>query len=335
VPANQNPFRPGQPITSTDCTNLSNGDNVLDTGAPVTGQAITNLNVACGNVSADNVRTNYPGYDQIQRIDLFANSNYNALQVSGRRNVGGLELTLAYTYSHSIDDSSDRFDSSFVNSYDIQSSRASSTFDQRHILTVSYIYDLPMFRHSRGKTKTFLGGWQLSGITTLQTGEPFSIINGAYYDNAGVANGAGTGAYADIVGNPHASTPSSERFAPGVVGPLLFNPAAYNQPTGLTFGDSGRDSLNMPRRTNFDMGLFKHFAMGESKAIEFRAEGFNIFNHPQWNGVNSGSCGSTFNSGSSDCVEGNATTGLEASNFLHPGAAHNPRIGQFGMKFIF
>jgi hypothetical protein len=335
VPANQNPFRPGQPITSTDCTNLSNGDNVLDTGAPVTGQAITNLNVACGNVSADNVRTNYPGYDQIQRIDLFANSNYNALQVSGRRNVGGLELTLAYTYSHSIDDSSDRFDSSFVNSYDIQSTRASSTFDQRHILTVSYIYDLPMFRHSRGKTKTFLGGWQLSGITTLQTGEPFSIINGAYYDNAGVANGAGTGAYADIVGNPHASTPSSERFAAGVVGPLLYNPAAYAQPTGLTFGDSGRDSLNMPRRTNFDTGLFKHFAMGESKAIEFRAEGFNIFNHPQWNGVNSSSCASTFNSGSSDCVEGNASTGLEASNFLHPGAAHNPRIGQFGMKFIF
>ena len=100
--------------------------------------------------------------------------------------------------------------------------------------------------------------------------------------------------------------------------------AAYDQPTGLTFGDSGRDSLNMPRRTNFDTGLFKHFAIGESKAIEFRAEGFNIFNHPQWNGVKSGSCGSSFNSGSSDCVEGNATTGLEASNFLYPGAAHNP-----------
>jgi hypothetical protein len=62
----------------------------------------------------------------------------------------------------------------------------------------------------------------------------------------------------------------------------LYNPAAYNQPTGLTFGDSRRDSLNMPHRTNFDTGLFKHFAMGESTAIEFRAEGFNIVNHPQW-----------------------------------------------------
>ncbi|MFZ0760730.1 MAG: carboxypeptidase regulatory-like domain-containing protein [Candidatus Sulfotelmatobacter sp.] len=335
VPANLNPFHSGQPITTNDCNNLSNGYNYLDTGAPVTGQAITNLNVACGNISPDSVRTSYPGYDQVQRIDLFASSNYNALQVSGRRAVGGLEFTLAYTYSHSIDDSSDRYDSSFVNSYDIPASRASSTFDQRHILTVSYIYNLPVFQHSHGKVKTFLGGWQFSGITTMQTGEPFSIINGAYYDNAGVANGAGSGSYADLVGNPHGHISASDRFAEGVIGPLLFNPAAYQQPTGLTFGDSGRDSLYMPRRTNFDMGLFKRFAIGESKAFEFRAEAFNVFNHPQWNGINSSSCASTLNSGTLDCLEGNAANGDQPSNFLHPAAAHNPRIGQFGMKFIF
>jgi hypothetical protein len=329
VPAGQNPFPAGQPITNEICTNLAINN------APVTGQALNNLNVACGNVSADSVRTNFPGYDQIQRIDLFASSSYNALQISGRRTVGGLEFTLAYTYSHSIDDSSDRYDSSFVNSYDIPASRASSTFDQRHILTVSYVYDLPLFRHATGKTKTFLGGWQFSGITTMQTGEPFSIINGGYYDNAGVANGAGSGSYADLVGDPHASVPSSERYETGVKGPLLFNPGAYQQPTGLTFGDSGRDSINWPRRTNFDMGLFKHFALGESKAFEFRAEGFNVFNHPQWNGINNTTCSSSVNSGTSDCIEGSTVDGDLPSNFLHPTAAHNPRIGQFGMKFIF
>ena len=334
VPAAQNPYAPGQPISGADCINLSNGINQLANGTPVTGQAINNLNVACGNIGPDGVRVNYPGYDQIQRIDLFANSIYNALQVSGRRAIGGLEFTLAYTYSHSIDDSSDRYDSSFVNSYNIPSSRASSTFDQRHILTVSYVYDLPFFRHSTGKTKTFLGGWQLSGIAAMQTGTPFDIIS-AYSDNAGVANGAGSGAYADIVGNTHASIPASEKYESGVIGPLLFNPAAYDQPTGLTFGDSGRNSLNMPRRTNFDMGLFKHFALGESKAFEFRAEGFNIFNHPQWNGVNNYSCGVTLNSGSTDCVEGNSSLNDPPSTFLHPSGAHNPRIGQFGMKFIF
>jgi len=80
--------------------------------------------------------------------------------------------------------------------------------------------------------------------------------------------------------------------------------------------------------------LFKHFALGESKAFEFRAEGFNIFNHPQWSGVNNYSCGAAYNSGDvANCVEGNSSN--PPSNFLHPSGAHNPRIGQFGMKFIF
>ena len=75
----------------------------------------------------------------------------NFIEVSsplGRRNAGGLQLTVAYTYSHSIDNSSDRYDSSFVDSYNLSSYRASSVFDQRHIFTVSYIYDLPILRHA-------------------------------------------------------------------------------------------------------------------------------------------------------------------------------------------
>jgi len=83
------------------------------------------------------------------------------------------------------------------------------------------------------------------------------------------------------------------------------------------------------------MGLFKHFKIGESKAIEFRAEGFNVFNHPQWTGVNNNSCGYTVNSGSDDCVNGNSEFGLVSSNFLHPSGAHNGRIGEFGLKIIF
>ena len=58
-------------------------------------------------------------------------------------------------------------------------------------------------------------------------------------------------------------------------------------PQGLTFGDTGRNSLNIPNRLNFDMALFKNFPIKESYAFQFRAEAFNIFNHTQWNGVNS------------------------------------------------
>ena len=348
TPLSQNPFRPGQPLTGNNCDN-----DTAPNGTPITGQALINLTVACGyqgalagnipvlnngNVDADLLRTNFPGFSTVTRLATVANSSYNALQVSGRRTVGALELTLAYTYSHSIDDSSDRYDSTFVNSYDIPASRASSNFDQRHILTISYIYDLPLFRHATGKTQTFLGGWQLSGITSMQTGVPVTVANGTVYDNAGVANGDGDGSYEDSVGNPHAAVPASERYAADVVGPLLFNPGAYVAPQGLTFGNSGRNSLYLPRRTNFDMGLFKRFAMGESKAFEFRAEAFNIFNHPQWLNIDStADCavGPTQTAGDPSCIEGNASSGIFASDFLHPTWTHDPRIMQFGLKFLF
>jgi Carboxypeptidase regulatory-like domain len=345
VPASQNPFGPGQPLLGSECDN-----GVGPNGAPIAGQAQVNMTIACGeevgntlvlnngNVDPDLLRTNFPGFSTITRIATEASSSYNALQVSGRRTVGSLELTLAYTYSHSIDDSSDRYDSTFVNSYDIAATRASSNFDQRHILTISYIYDLPLFRHATGKTKTFLGGWQLSGITSVQTGVPVTVANGTVYDNAGVANGAGDGSYEDIVGNPHAAVPAAEKFSSDVVGPLLYNPAAYVAPQGLTFGDSGRDSLYLPRRTNFDVGLFKRFAVGESKAFEFRAEAFNVFNHPQWLNIDStADCavGPTQTPGDPTCIEGNAASGTFASDFLHPIWTHDPRILQFGLKFVF
>ncbi len=344
TPRSQNPFPNGVPLNDDICQN-----DQLSNGATFTGQALVNLSVACGyqgnlagNIPALDDGTIDPdmlrpflGYTSIYAIIGGANSSYNALQVAGRHDAGGLKLTLAYTYSHSIDNSSDRYDSTFVDSYNLAGNRASSVFDQRHILTISYIYDLPVFRHALGWKKSALGGWEVSGITTMETGEPFSIINGGdYYDNAGVANGVGSGSYADIVGDPHAHV-TQGYFGPGVQGPLLFNPGAYEFPTGLTFGNSGRDSLNLPRRTNFDMGLFKRFHVQEKLAVEFRAEAFNVFNHTQWNGVNNTSCGLEFNSGASDCVYGNAEEGFSGNTFLHPSGAHNPRIGEFALKFIF
>ena len=340
TPASENPYAPGQYITGADCGNVTNTPPTLGNGTtPVTGQAILNLNVACGNVDVDMFRP-YSGYDSIYGIIGGANSNYNALQVSSRSNTHGLQLTLAYTYSHSIDNSSDRYDSAFVDSYNLASYRASSAFDQRHIFTLSYIYSLPIFTHSNGLKGTFLGGWQVSGITTAQSGEPVTIQNGGTYDNAGVGNNVGSGSYADLVGDPHGHIPTFNAV-PGVVyGPLLDNPGAYAQPTGLTFGDSGRNSLAGPGRLNFDMGLFKRFKVTESKFFEFRAEAFNIFNHPQWTGLNTTSCGyitdtGSANSGSQDCVNGNANFGEVPSNFLHPLGVHIPRIGEFGLKFIF
>jgi hypothetical protein len=238
---------------------------------------------------------------------------------------------VAYTWSHSLDDSSDRYDNNFVDAYNIGLTRATSNFDQRQILNVGYVYDLPFFAN-RGLAHTLLGGWEISGITTFQTGTPFSVVDGLF--NAGVGNGTGIGSFLDQIGNPN-STPTLPSSPIGVAGPLLFNPAAFAAPQGLSFGTAGRNSLTNPQRTNFDMGLFKHFAFNEARALEFRAEGYNVFNHTQWaglgtSGVNGGtSCfgGTNFSAGDPSCYDNN--------NFLRPSSAHNPRILQLGMKFIF
>ncbi len=319
TPASQNPYLPGQVInTSTDC-----GSPATVSGNPVTGQAANNLQVACG--ANPNVFRPYQGFGNITLLEDQANSIYNSMQVSARRNVGRVTLSLSYTWSHSIDDFSDRSDGTFVNSYDLASNRASSNFDQRHLLNISYVYDLPFFTSS-GALHTILGGWQWSGLVTYQSGTPFTIKNGAIGDNAGVGNSLGNGSYVDVVGNPFSVQNTQVLGA----GPLLFNPAAFSEPTGLTFGNSGRNSLTNPARTNFDMGLFKHFPLkSESRSIEFRAEAFNVFNHTQWIGLNG--AGSNSNDLTATC------SGLCTDNgsFLRPSAAHNPRILQLGLKFIF
>jgi hypothetical protein len=336
TPPTQNPYKPGQFITPFDCSWGSGGSqpNVVTDiygvpinamtsyGAPVpytapalpggipSGPAV-NLAVACGN-DPDLFRTTFYGMGSIQRVEPIANSNYNALQFSLRKTSGPLTIDVAYTYSHSLDDSSDNVDGNFVNSANLRSNYSSSNYDQRHILTAAWTYDLPFFP-GKGLSHTFFGGWQFAGIIGSQSGEPFSVVDGIFGDNAGVADFvSGNGSYADRVGDPH-GTPNCTINA-GAKGPLLLNACAFQQPQGLTFGNSGRNSLNKPYRTNVDMSIYKVFKPKEKLEVQFRAEGFNIFNHTQWNGVNNF---------------------VETQGFLFPSGAHMPRVLQFAVRITF
>jgi hypothetical protein len=316
-PFNQpNPFGPGQTLASTNgCANqpYSAGQTAPGTTLPLTAQTAANLNVACGvNPTVAGYRP-LPGYNSIFRFEQAADASYNSMQVTARRTLGGLTYSLAYTYSHSIDDASFRAESAIVDGYFPHRARASSNFDQRHILNLSYYYELPFFK-SGGLTHSLLGGWSISGITLFQTGQPFSVTYGN--DNAGVANGDGLGSFLDLVPgqDPHGTPPPPSPGAPPR--PLLFNPSAFAVPRALTFGNSGRNFLNFPFRTNFDMGFFKSFHIQESKAFEFRFEAFNIFNHLQINGVD---------------------TNISDINtfFLRPTGWHSPRIMEGSLKFVF
>ena len=322
----QNPYGPGQAITpqltdamgnvtyAGDCSTFTVGPG----GPAITGPALVNLNVACGN-DADPSRP-FVGFGTLEFLETQANSSYHALQASVRRTLGSLVVNASYTYSHSIDDSSDRGDATFVDSYNLASNRGSSNFDERHILNVSYVYDLPFFNKSSGLTKTMLGGWQWSGIISSQSGtptlcpgcSPSHLSNTQFGDNAGVGNGVGTGSRPDLVGNPYAA-PCQASTAPG---PYLFNPCAFASPRGLTFGNVGRNTLHLPHRTQFDMGIFKRFPIKEAVSVEFRVEAFNVFNHTQFSGVDGG-----FGPGS--------------TTFLTATQAHLPRILQLGLKVVF
>jgi len=333
LPLSQNPFGPGQSLGNTgpidpgtgqpvgacagpggdpnNPTSWNPGQTVVGTNSALTALAAARLNIACG--ADPNPNRPFVGFSSINFPEFQANSIYHALQFSARRTIAPLTLSFAYTYSHSIDDASDggAFNNpSFVDSYDTRRSRATSDFDQRHLLNITYVYDLPFFRGATGFSHALLGDWQFSGLITSQTGTAFNVLFTDFSDNAGVSNGSGPGTYPDLVGNPHSNVPAS---AAGP-GPLLYNPNAFAAPRGLTFGNAGRNILHIPRRTNFDMSLLKHFKIKETMSLEFRAEAFNIFNHTQWNGVDN-----DFASGS----------------FLHPSGAHRARTLQFGLKFLF
>jgi hypothetical protein len=391
LPASENPFAANEPLIpqgfgntqgAGDCGGFSGTAFKLLNGTVVSSKdpAYINLVAACegSNIPpfspTPNVNTlrPYPGLGQIFSLQNVADSSYHALQATLRRTQGPLTIGGSYSYSHSIDDASDRSDATFVNSYDLRSNRASSNFDQRHLINISYIYSLPDLSKALGglaagrandpvgdnqevstpgepsRLLKLLGdGWQFAGIATVQSGTPFSVINGAsssisVLDNAGVANGIGAGSYPDVIGDPRSSPPMRGNI-PGSFGPLLGNPEAFAAPRGLTFGNAGRNFLNNPRRVNFDMSLLKHFPITESKVLEFRVEAFNIFNHTQFRiynpdlgntGSNVVSCyaGPNYSSGFSTIGGPDCLTG---SSFLHPVDAHRPRTIQLGAKFTF
>jgi len=338
VSAALNPFGVHEPllpkplpgVQQGDCTGYQPGSFfLLSNGTKLDSQnsAYINLEAACSGegglyLNQGNAQTAHPtpdvntlrpyaGIAQIYSLENVANAGYHALQVTLRRTQGPLVIGGSYSYSHSIDNSSDRSDTTLVDSYDLRTNRASSNYDQRHLLSVSYIYQLPnLARALHTITSGHLGestgdgqdapppaepsrflralgeGWQFSGITVFQSGVPFSVINGgsangiSVLDNAGAANGIGAGSYPDLATGP--SPRPDERFNTKSFGPLLGNPNKFVAPRGLTFGNAGRNFLNNPHRVNFDMSVLKHFKVTEGSVFELRAEAFNIFNHTQF-----------------------------------------------------
>lgn len=243
----------------------------------------------------------YLGYANISHNVTASNFNYNSLQAQLRKQFsrGGM-FSAAYTWSKAITDASD-WNEGPMDSYNFKNERGLATYDRRHILVLSYIYPLPFWQQAAGEWyKRVLGGWQLSGITTLQSGRPLNI--GIQGDRAGTGTG---GQRPDATGDWKEGGKTRDRW---------FNTAAFALPALGTFGNLGRNVVIGPGTNNWDVSLQKLFRLDEQKSVEFRAEVYNAPHHFSYFGV--------------------ATT-LGAANFGQVTSANDPRTLQFGLRVSF
>jgi len=294
-------------------------------------------------------RSRAQGINGYSGFQLFANdaySHYNSLQTTLSRRWNAGYFQAAYTFSRSTDATSTgntAFNTAFNDESTLADSRGLSDFDRTHRLAVSYRYDLPFFRTAEGLKHRVLGGWSISGITIIQSGLPFSVLDsgaGTGFLGAGSAPGVTTASLAS--GASMSSGYSSGGIGTRVNGYL--NPAAFttapllyptqcdpNQPDPTVFpnanfcttnfGDLGRNTFRGPGQQNWDFSLLKNFRITERQSIRFTADFFNIWNH------------ANFANPSSTDVE---SIGLANSPFGKiTTTVGTPRLIQFSLRYAF
>jgi hypothetical protein len=252
-----------------------------------------------------------PVFSEIYAEDPIANSNYNSLQTSlEKRFSQGLQFTLAYTFSKSIDQAS-----SFENILDpveFGRTRSLSLFDSRQRFVLSYLWQFPVPKYSGAKGKV-LNGWAMSGITTYQTGFPIRITS--FSDNE---------LFGDTFSFEFPSEPNQafpfHHMDPRKNGGFYFDPNTFTDatvPLGQ-LGNAPRTICCGPGIQDWTLAFHKNTPVTEGTQIEFRAEFFNAFNHTQF--LNP--CGNTGN-----CNDG--------STYGKVSQARNPRLVQLALKFVF
>ena len=270
-----------------------------------------------------------PELSTINYWDFGSNSNYNAGQISYRkRAAGGFFYRLNYSFSKSIDDASQLTGASTggfaqaLDSRNLRLDRGRSDWDRTHIFTAVFSWPLPV-----GKNKRFIGGWQLSGTSVIESGQPLTVeastalINQALGESIRpnrIGSGtdvSGTGRRgvdypwfntADFINVPNCA--SRKDCSPDQYGFLPFVP-----------GNSGRNILNGPDLIYTNLSLIKNWPLGERKRIQFRYEVFNIFNHPNFLLPNR-----FFNETNAGII-----SGVQASG------GGGPRVMQFALRYEF
>lgn len=297
-------------------TDADGGFGVLQTE-----QAATTIGEFTGADGNTALRVPFIGYNPNSDFwEAAGISNYNAIQLSVKKRLShGLLINGAYTFSHTFDEGSGLSEGLFFNGNNPLNARSAygpASFDRTHVLTVSYVYQVPDVVKSDGFLKQIVNGWGINGITVVETGQPYSV-----YDFSGSIASQYFGAGDDFITNPLLAIPGGSVKSVQLQGTTGLNP---NQPvlnggafgilvnapgtngtppcgpttdentanaacdfseTGFASG-IGRNPFRGPFQSRFDFGVFKTFKLSERFTLRYDAQFFNIFNHPSFDAPN-------------------------------------------------
>jgi hypothetical protein len=282
--------------------------------------------IAAGASSTTAGNTNavrpFVGFTNIIYYETSAKSRYNGLLSSfNYRLQQGFTITLAYTFSKNLTDSTNDRDAidDPQNPFNLRAEYAEARTSRPHVFSASYVYELPFFRKSENAfLRLLLGGYQISGITQIESGAPVPRV---VISAADQANGT-RGIYPNAISDPRGGLAGTIDPVSGL--PFIFDPLAFEIAPLGQFGTLGRAFARLPGRNQTNLALSKQFYFNKERTmyLQLRAESFNLFNHTQFTGISAA----------------RPTTGTDIllnSTFGRPTSTRLPREFQFGIKFYF
>ena len=266
--------------------------------------ALTTLNTLPGGKVPYNTALSYPGYSSIMLYENAGNSHYNSLQMNLHSQIKrDLTLQAAFTLSRAIDPTTGGDLYTLSNPYNRSYDIGPAPLDRTYIGLVNFIYEIPAFRNSQNRAlKTAAGGWELSGIVTMESGLPLFITENGALGSNGVSGGTNRPNFTGAISYPGTRT-------------SFFTTTGFSDPSPGSWGTLSKGAFRGPGRDNWNVSLFKSFLLSESRGsrIELRVETFNTWNHTEFQ---------------------NVSTGYGAGNFGQVTSTWDPRVFQLGGKFV-
>lgn len=273
--------------------------------------------VFAGAANINTVRP-YIGWSDIIYYETSAISRYHGFLSSfNYRLAKGFTITAAYTFSKALTDSTNDRDAIDrpQNPFNLRAEYAEARTSRPHVFSTSYVYEVPFFRSNENTAlRLLLGGWQVSGITNIESGAPVPRVTVASTQSLT------RGLYPNQISDPNGGLAGTIDPSTGL--PFIFDPTAFEPAATGQFGNSVRSFARLPGRNQTNFALMKQFYFNTERTvyIQLRAESFNLFNHTQFTGINA-----TL-----------PTAGpLSNSTFGRPTGTRLPREFQFGAKLYF